>query len=457
MKKSIFTLFIVISFFTTKAQVIISGMLVDPPGVDVTENESYEYIQFMATEEVNFSLTPYSVIIGGISGQVPTNKGWAAGFTGTNGTTYNDTYKINLTEGTVAAGEFFYVGGTSKVINGVGSQSMSAANWIKNINSNNTPGDDNIGKIMTEGLLPGGWANGAGLAVFNTTNVTQTTVPIDAVFWGGNIGRLNQTSTNVGYLIPDNDLYTPTAGKTTFGTEGNRTYVTSDPAVSVFKKFGGVYNMANQTWVTPRSGTNITLTNTSTLADIETGAGVTVLPVKLTSFSAKTVNTKIELSWTTASEQSNSHFEILRSDDGITFHKIGQINGKGDSNTKTTYSFNDNAPANGINYYQLNQVDFNGESVSSTVISANANFQKQQFSIISTANNTFTAAVDALKKGNATLRITNLSGQVLLNTTVYLEKGHNQFDISTPYLSTGIYVASITTANKEGQSIKFKK
>lgn len=91
------------------------------------------------------------------------------------------------------------------------------------------------------------------------------------------------------------------------------------------------------------------------------------LPVELTSFNA-TKNGKVSvLDWTTANEINNSHFDIERSSDGIRYSKIGEVEGKGNTNSKSDYSFVDESPVTGTNYYRLNQKDYDGKSTLSEI------------------------------------------------------------------------------------------
>src|SRR5205085_4449981 len=94
------------------APVIITGYLVDPNGSDA----NYEYIQLMATKNINFATTNFSVVTTNNAGaSTPTGfpaNGWATGDL--------RTYKINLTSGVVQRGQYFYVG-ANKNIWGAGS------------------------------------------------------------------------------------------------------------------------------------------------------------------------------------------------------------------------------------------------------------------------------------------------------------------------------------------------
>lgn len=82
------------------------------------------------------------------------------------------------------------------------------------------------------------------------------------------------------------------------------------------------------------------------------------LPVELISFDAKMRGTsQVEVFWKTASEKDNSHFIIERSYNAKNFENIGTIEGKGDTNSESSYQFIDQKPLAGKSYYRLKQVD----------------------------------------------------------------------------------------------------
>ncbi|HET6995537.1 MAG TPA: hypothetical protein VFI06_11175, partial [Chitinophagaceae bacterium] len=65
------------------------------------------------------------------------------------------------------------------------------------------------------------------------------------------------------------------------------------------------------------------------------------LPVQLISFNVVQQDRDGLLTWRTASEQNSNRFEIEQSNDGISFTKIGQVAGAGNSSTDIDYSFTD--------------------------------------------------------------------------------------------------------------------
>jgi hypothetical protein len=99
--------------------------------------------------------------------------------------------------------------------------------------------------------------------------------------------------------------------------------------------------------------------------------GAYPLPVVLTDFSAQAVqNRDALLSWHTASEKNNDHFDVERSFDGTAFTKVGQLAGHGTTSAASTYAFTDAgvaSKASGPVYYRLRQVDLDGTSAFSPV------------------------------------------------------------------------------------------
>ncbi|KAA8484373.1 hypothetical protein BDE36_1540 [Arcticibacter tournemirensis] len=248
-----------------KFPVIITGFLSDPTGTDA----NYEYIQFMATQDLDFENTPFSVVTSNNAGSAtPTGmpvNGWATG--------EMRTYKFNLTSGTVAKGSFFYVGGYKQVW-GSSSADISSAKWIANILYASTPGNG-FGTVTTNLLANSG--NGAGIAVFKGTDVTVNSVPVDVIFFGGDGNLFSAGPPAVGYRITDNDLYSTMEGTQPFYKQGTNTKKFSFPAATNFAKLGGVYNVTSQSWTTARVKTDVPLGNGSTITVLEAGNGVTKL------------------------------------------------------------------------------------------------------------------------------------------------------------------------------------
>ncbi len=82
-----------------------------------------------------------------------------------------------------------------------------------------------------------------------------------------------------------------------------------------------------------------------------------VLPVNMLYFNTAVFAKGVWLTWATAQEINNDHFDIQRSNGGGAFSKIGQLRGFGNSQVTSYYYFTDSLPLVGINLYRLKQVD----------------------------------------------------------------------------------------------------
>lgn len=242
------------------APIIITGFLVDPNGSDA----NYEYIQLMATKDIDFTVTSYSVVTTNNAGtSTPTGfpaNGWATGDL--------RTYKFNLTSGTVQKGQYFYVG-ANKNIWGAGSTDISSSIWFSKMYSTVT--GDGFGKNTTNLLANSG--NAAGIAVFDNTNVDAGTVPVDVIFYGGGGSLYTAGPPAKGYLITNTDYYdisNPTTQEDQpFFAMGSNTGKLAFPTAVNFAQLGGTYNKTTGRWTKARALKNLALTATSTVTAIE--------------------------------------------------------------------------------------------------------------------------------------------------------------------------------------------
>jgi Secretion system C-terminal sorting domain len=174
------------------------------------------------------------------------------------------------------------------------------------------------------------------------------------------------------------------------------------------------------------------------------------LPITLTEFWIERSQSHIALSFTTATELNNSHFDIERSNDGRNFTKIGEVKGAGNSQVLQQYSFTDETPRNGINYYRLKQVDFDGQFTYSAVRSVV--FGKSNDVVITpqpVSDFLQVELVEALRE-DATWQIVDFAGRVVANGTVAAEAVRFNANMNT--LPNGNYVLRV--ANNETTLVK---
>jgi len=187
----------------------------------------------------------------------------------------------------------------------------------------------------------------------------------------------------------------------------------------------------------------------------------TILPVELTSFEGVPSNDKVNLTWSTASEQNNDYFEVQHSTDGKTFERIGIVAGNGTTSNTSNYEFTHDKPLGGSNYYRLSQVDFDGEAEFSKVIEVEMMELETsgRFSIYpnpfkSTINiTTSSAAIDK----EVSITLYDLKGQTYSLYNDVLRE--NQLQLSTAHLSLapGIYFVKIKGISGKEQVIKLLK
>lgn len=178
------------------------------------------------------------------------------------------------------------------------------------------------------------------------------------------------------------------------------------------------------------------------------------MPINLTEFKAYLNNSNVVLTWATASEQNNSHFDLERRREDGQFEAIGRVKGAGNSAAKLDYSFIDaHLTANNILYYRLKQVDFDGKFVYSNVVPIK---QKKGDPSVKVFPNPAFSEIELLGiADNTPVEIYNEIGQ-LVKTIKSLSAGSKVFIADLPQ---GLYF--VKWMNKEqlerGQSVKFIK
>lgn len=84
------------------------------------------------------------------------------------------------------------------------------------------------------------------------------------------------------------------------------------------------------------------------------------LDVAWLSFTGEVKATGNELKWITASEVNNDYFTLERSSNGTNFTAIATIDGKGNTNTASAYTYLDKEAPAGMSYYRISQTNFDG-------------------------------------------------------------------------------------------------
>ena len=116
------------------------------------------------------------------------------------------------------------------------------------------------------------------------------------------------------------------------------------------------------------------------------------MPSVLLNFDAVFDNTKVELTWSSDTENNNNFFTVEKSKDAVTFEPVTSFKGFGNNSSIISYFDVDFLPYEGISYYRLKQTDLKGTVLSSRLVSVNNksvsnNLVMNQSSVFETPSN----------------------------------------------------------------------
>jgi hypothetical protein len=196
------------------------------------------------------------------------------------------------------------------------------------------------------------------------------------------------------------------------------------------------------------SGRSITASAAS-LSNFTVSNDAAPLPVELLSFEAVRQGDAARLTWRTASEKNNAHFDVQMSVDGRSFRKIAEVAGQGTTSRPTDYERNDAAllsyHADPV-YYRLRQVDTNGEESFSQVKAVRvevAGFVAYAYPNPVAKDGT-TIQVRTGEAGPAELAVYDATGRLLMGVKTELQAGVNDVKLNAAgTLATGTYFLKV--------------
>ncbi|OQA64221.1 MAG: hypothetical protein BWY38_03060 [Ignavibacteria bacterium ADurb.Bin266] len=185
-----------------------------------------------------------------------------------------------------------------------------------------------------------------------------------------------------------------------------------------------------------------------------------VVPVELTSFTAKADNNTVTLDWTTATELNNSGFQIERSN-GSEYQTVGFVAGHGTSTNVHNYTFVDQNVEAGSYSYRLKQIDLDGTFEYSNTIEVEVlglrEFALGQnypnpFNPSTTIN--FSLAVDS----KVSLKVFNVLGQEVASlVNGQMSAGSQKISFDASSLNSGVYFYRLDADGIDGQKFSSTK
>ncbi|MEM9885226.1 MAG: SdrD B-like domain-containing protein, partial [Bacteroidota bacterium] len=184
-----------------------------------------------------------------------------------------------------------------------------------------------------------------------------------------------------------------------------------------------------------------------------------VLPVEWLDFNAKAAKEHIDLTWATASEINNSHFELERSEDGKSFKQIARVKGQGNTLTRTDYSYEDKTAISGVlYYYRVKNIDFDESFSYSEIRSAQLDAEPAAMEVYPNPvgrNQTLTVRI-FLEDLSTAIYLMDIDGnQVRVLKENVLAKGWNTIELSVADLAVGTYFITDQNGNSK-QFIKIE-
>lgn len=179
-----------------------------------------------------------------------------------------------------------------------------------------------------------------------------------------------------------------------------------------------------------------------------------VLPVELKEFTARLINKRVELKWTTTDEHNNAYFTIERAGADQKFTTLTTIPGELQSNGEKTYSYTDVSPLSNLSFYRLVQTDIDGKKTYFDI--RKILNQVGVASSVVVSPNPFTSDLSAFitvdKSQKVFISLTDLNGRTLKTSTGIYSPGSSEVKINSADLPKGVYLLKIS-----GESFSISK
>jgi trimeric autotransporter adhesin len=184
-----------------------------------------------------------------------------------------------------------------------------------------------------------------------------------------------------------------------------------------------------------------------------------LLDLHLLSFNGYIRNDIAQLKWETEDEKGTKTFTIERSINARDFDGVGTVPADGNTGT-AIYTYSDtaiNKLSSAIIYYRLKITDADGKYSYSGIVKLYMGNSKSTINIRpNPVVNDVTVDVVAVEAEKASWELTDITGKTVLQHSVILIKGENEFNIMLGKLPAGVYYLKVL-GNTINQGIKLQK
>ena len=194
----------------------------------------------------------------------------------------------------------------------------------------------------------------------------------------------------------------------------------------------GITTLFDQKGLNNGAVTNMTLSGTGSNFSIQ-NLGISTLPLRWLSFTAKEEQNRILLNWTTTAEENTLDFTVQHSTDSRQWTSVGKLPARG-SAISNQYSYRHEQPIAGKNYYRIQQMDNDGAITYSDTRMINLAAYKQPFTLLT--NPVTNGRLRFIVHSPTEIRLIDINGRVLRNKQMI--NGSGEMDVQT--LPAGVYL-----------------
>ncbi|MFT3823363.1 MAG: T9SS type A sorting domain-containing protein [Chitinophagaceae bacterium] len=162
------------------------------------------------------------------------------------------------------------------------------------------------------------------------------------------------------------------------------------------------------------------------------------LPVVFKDFHLQCDGDKAILRWKTSQESNSSHFSIERNS-GTGWISIGQLPAAGNSSTEKSYEFTDPNPIEKAQY-RVAQYDLDGQVKYTPIVIFNCSLTNTCQVWPNPFGQVFTIKIRNDRNDQVRLRVIDARGVVIINRSLNLLRGFNQFEVNLQQVASGAYL-----------------
>lgn len=174
------------------------------------------------------------------------------------------------------------------------------------------------------------------------------------------------------------------------------------------------------------------------------------LDVAWLSFTGEVKATGNELKWITASEVNNDYFTLERSSNGTNFTAIATIDGKGNTNTASAYTYLDKEAPAGMSYYRISQTNFDGTRNYGGTVTLVRGETTLGVTTIYPVPATHNVTVKFVSAQTAKIQANtyDAAGRLMNTQNINATGGENTLNIDVANYPSGVYFVKLNNGNK---------